>query len=35
MSRNRFILIVRAFHFCINPEAGKKAPSRKYKVEKV
>jgi len=35
MSRNRYMLIMRALHFCKNPEAGEKAPSRIYKVEKV
>ncbi|KAE9542526.1 hypothetical protein AGLY_003387 [Aphis glycines] len=35
MSRNRYMLIMRALHFCKNPEAGEEAPSRIYKVEKV
>ncbi|KAL4083015.1 hypothetical protein QTP88_028345 [Uroleucon formosanum] len=35
MSRNRYMLIMRALHFCKNPEADEEAPSRIYKVEKV
>lgn len=35
MSRNRYMLIMRALHFCQNLEAGEEVPSRIYKVEQV
>lgn len=35
MSRNSYMLIMRALHFCQNPEAGEEATSLLYKVEQV
>ncbi|XP_060877563.1 piggyBac transposable element-derived protein 4-like [Metopolophium dirhodum] len=35
MSRNRYMSIMRSLHFCKNPKAGEKAPSRINKVKQV